>query len=260
MPVAGTFALQMSSRLLPLLVLLSVLAGCAPAASQPTTEVNDRGLLLSRLRAAVADVATAQDVADQDLTTALGAVRAIDEAVAGLQDVDTLEDEIDAWDEQDTTFGAASVDDLRSELIDVAVAVDEARGRLATARSRLDDPWETEYLAAEDAVLAAVRDYAETSDRLAQLLQRHWPVYQGVRDEVASFVERRWYFRSTQEAADAFTVEMDPLRPDLQAAQRQIAEYRTRRADAAEVVNGATADAVSVWDRRSADQPTGTGS
>jgi hypothetical protein len=232
-----------------LVVVLSACATTVPDAP-PTASETDHGALVDDLRDAVAAVAAAQAAADTRLLAALAAVRAVDEGLAPLRAVDTIDDGVAAWPDAEAAFRRADVTDLRAGYLATAAAVDRARETLATTRIQLTSDWEVTYLDAEDEVLAAVRSYAESADRLAQLLERHWPAYVRVADQVSSFVERRWFFRSPQEALDALTVELDTLLIDLAAAQGELAQFRREREAAALAVNEATAEAVAVWNRR----------
>ena len=235
-----------------LIALVLATAACSTSAPEgpPAASETDHGALVDDLREAVAAVATEQAAADTRLLAALEAVRAVDEGLAPLRIVDTIDDAVAAWSDADAAFRRAEVTDLRTGYLETAAAVDRARETLATTRSQLTSAWEVSYLDAEDEVLATVRTYAESADRLAQLLERHWPAYVKVADQVSSFVERRWFFRSPQEALDALTVELDTLLIDLATAQRELAQYRREREAAAQAVNEATAEAVAVWNRR----------
>lgn len=241
-----------------LTALLLAVPACTPSAPEvgPTASPTDHEALVDDLRDAVAAVAEEQDAADTRLLAALEAVRAVDEALVPLRSVGTIDDGVAAWPDAAAAFGRADVTDLRAGYLATAAAVDRARETLAATRTRLTSDWEVSYLDAEDEVLATVRAYAESADRLAQLLERHWPAYERIADQVSSFVERRWFFRSPQEALDALTVELDTLLIDLAAAQRELAQYRREREAAAQAVNEATAEAVAVWSRRPA--PGGT--
>lgn len=246
-----------------MLLLLAVLfvaacsAGPSPAAT-PSSRVDDRALQVQRLRTAVDRVATAQSEADAAVFAALDLVRAVDSTVPGMLDPAGIDQSLAAW---KSSGGVLDVGedppDLRAGYLTVAEAVDEARASLATARTRLEDPWEQRYLAAQDQVLTAVRGYAESGDRLAQLLQRHWGTYAWFYAELQSFAERRWQFRSQQEAADAFFVETDRRLDELDRAQQQLASVRSERERAATEVNDASAQAELVWGQRPSDQPTG---
>lgn len=244
--------------LLPAVLAVLTLVGCSATPSPvPTAGATDgRAEVLADLRGEVADVAEDQAAADADVNEVLEAVRAVEESVAALRGPAGFDAALDAHAAVHEQVEATRVTGLRDGYLRVAEDVDDARQVLASARSRLDDPWEQEYLDAQDAVLLAVREYARTADQLAQLLEQHWDTYAGVDAEVVGFASRRGNYRDEQEAADAFAVELDGVLGDLTVAEAQVAEYRTRRSAAGQAVNEASADALTVWERRP-DGPTG---
>ena len=234
--------------------MLPACATTSPAAEP--TEPDPRAEQVEALRIALADVAAAQSTADDTLRRVLDAIRGIDEAVAAVSAVDTLDDALAGYDARHAMNATVSTDGLREVWFDVAVAAEDAHVVVQRAEDLLDDPWELRYVEAQDDVLAAVRAYAESADRLSQIVQQHWPTYLRVDEQLVSFAERRWFFRSTQEAADALAVEADTLFADLRVAQAQLNLLRTERLEAASAVNTATADAVQIWESRPTDQPT----
>jgi hypothetical protein len=222
--------------------------------------VDDRAVQIERLRTAVERVAQAQTEADSAVLAVVDLVRAVDNTVPGMLDAETIDPTISAWKASGSVLSVPEeVPDLRAGYLTAAREVDDARAALATARTRLDDPWERRYLEAEDDVLTAVRRYAEAGDRLAQLLQRHWATYAWFHGQMESFVERRWQFRTDQEATDAFFVETDTQLDDLERAQQQLRDVRAEREREASQVNDASAAAEVVWAERPTDEPSDGG-
>ena len=136
------------------------------------------------------------------------------------------------------------------------MAVDDARLTLSAVRGQRSDDWERRYLDAEDAVLSAVRDYAAAADRLTQAIEHHWEDLLAVRDLVADFVERRWFFRSDSEATQAFEVEVHDLIEPLDRAARDILVITREREAAATAVNEATIAARELWALRPRPSPS----
>lgn len=237
---------------LPAVVAVLVLGGCSAAPSEAPTAAaaDDRAAVLADLRDDVAAVAEDQTAADAEVNDVLEVIRAVGESVAGLRDAAGFDAALDAHDAVHQQAAGVEASGLRDGYLQVAEDVDAARQALASARARLDDPWEQEYLDAQDAVLLAVREYARSADQLAQLLEQHWTTYLEVDEQVVAFADRRANYRDEQEAADAFVVELDDVLGDLAVAEAQVAEYRTRRSAAGQAVNEASADALSVWERR----------
>jgi len=250
-----------SSRPVVLLALVAALTGACgggpDSAATPTPDVDESAEQLQRLRTAVERVAESQATADAALFGVLDLVRAIDGAVPGMLDAETIDDTITAWKSSGALMHVPQeAPDLRAGYLAVAGEVDDARTALVAARRQLQDPWERRYLDAEDRVLTAVREYAEAGDRLAQILQRNWDTYVWFHTAMESFVERRWQFRSKQEAADAFFVETDTRLDLLATAQRQISGVRTEREQAATTVNTASGQAQDVWAARPSERAT----
>lgn len=237
--------------LAPCLVVALALFGCATTPAPSSTPIEGRGQVLSALQAEVTEVSQLQAEADATLNDVLGVVRQVDEALAGLAGETTFATTLDGYDQVHAAVTSTEADGLRDGYLAVAAAVDDARGTLAAARQELDgSPWEVEYLDAQDEVLVLVREYAEAADKLAQLLERHWPTYVEVDAAVADFATRRGNYRDTQEAANALAVELDTVLGDLAVAQSQIAEYGQARTASGQAVNDATADLRTIYERR----------
>lgn len=240
----------MRSLAVPLTV-AALLLGCSTPPPTTSTLAGERGRVLAALQADVAEVAETQAAADTAVNDVLGVVRQVDEALDGLDDASTFDATLDGYAQVHDAVVSTAAEGLRDGYLDVAEAVDAARATLAGAREELDgDAWEVEYLDAQDEVLVLARAYAETADRLAQLLERHWPTYDDVDDRVTEFADGRDNYRDTQEAADALAVELDTVQDDLQIARAQIAEYAQERATEGRAVNDATADLRTIWERR----------
>ena len=241
-------------RLLLSLLLVPLLVSCSTSPTPqvaPTASGADREAVLGDLRAEVAAVAEQQADADAEVNAVLRSVRKVDEAVTALEDVVTFDEVLGTYEaDVHADVAATEANGLREGYLAVAEDVDGARQTLADARSSLDDPWEMEYLDAQDEVLLAVRAYAQTADRLAQLLEQHWPTYVDVDARVVDFAARRGNYRDTPEAAKALAVELDTVLDDLAIAEAQIAEYRSRRTTAGQEVNDASDAAIAVYQRR----------
>lgn len=231
-----------------LLALLALLAACDTGVEEPPPVVID----LEPLQEPMAEVVASQREADQQLATVLAAVRDMDTIIGGFRDPGTVDDARGGWDAVAETFARAETDGLRERYIDLAHAVDGAREVLHGIRDGLDEGWERDYLDAEYEALMAVRAYAEESDVLVRALLTHWPTYEAVHDETAVFVEERWLYRDSEEAADAYELAVSGHLGPLELAQEQIADGRERREDAAQRANEAAQRAREVFD----DQPT----
>lgn len=245
-------------RLLHLPVVLLLGLAVAACASAPADEPSVDPAAVQELHARMADVASSQSAADRRLAAAVEAVRQLDGIIVGLRDPEQVDEAKGTWPRVGAAWSAASPDGLRDGLVDLATAVDEARIALDRVRDRItDEEWLVEYLDAEDEVLRRTRSYAENADALARSLQRYWPTYEDLHDRTRRFVEQRWFYRTPQEAADAYELTVQPLLPELSAAQEAIAEARDARDDAARAVNGAVEAARDAWEYRPSPSPAG---
>lgn len=245
-------------RVLLVAVIAAVLAACGEPTPPVTTEVDRRAAEFARLNARMTVIAEAQSSADPLLATQLESLREFDASVEALRDperVDAVKDDALVVAE---ALDASAVDDLRDRYREVAFAVDDARNTLGRARREVSDDWERQYLDAQDEVLSAVRDYAEEADALVQVIGTYWDVYAAVRDETATFVKQRWFYRTPQEAADAYELAISDHLDRLMKARATIAEFASRRDAAAVAVNQATADAAQVWASRRAGASAGS--
>lgn len=245
-------------RVAPPLVLLALVA-CGPAEPGPAPAsplaAPDRAAQLAEVTDAVADVAAAQASADPLLASALSGVRELDMLVARLRDPATVDTAKDDWPRVRSAVEAVDLAPVRPAIREIAFTVDRARAALSVAERDAPTDWEARYLGAEDRTLLAVRSYAEEADALAQVLERHWPTYLAIADLTGPFVERRWVYRSSEEAAAAYEVEVSRHLADLARAQDEIDEFRERRDEAARTVNRAVAATREVFRDRPADDP-----
>ncbi|MBW3658777.1 MAG: hypothetical protein KY457_09075 [Actinobacteria bacterium] len=247
-------------RYVPLLLVLAVACGpggdvVAPASPSPTV---DRAEQLADVTAAVADVAAAQAAADPLLASALTGVREVDVLVARLRDPATVDTAKDQWPRVASAVDGVDLAPLRPAIRRIAFTVDRARAALAIAERTAPTDWEARYLAAEDETLLAVRTYAQEADALAQVLERYWPTYEAIAALTGPFVERRWVYRSSEEAAAAYEVEISRHLAELARAQASIEEFRERRDEAGRAVNEAVAETREVFRDRPTAEPSVT--
>lgn len=247
-------------RLVSCLAVVTALSACATVAPEPEPSPSpsalDRHAAYESLNAAVAGIAEEQAELSPPMAQRLSALRALDRAVANLRDPERIDAAVDAWPPVTQELDDAPLEGVRRAARELATDVDATRIELARTRSALDDDWEVSYLDAQDRVLEEVRVYAEASDALAQVLAMHLPTYREVMERTSAFVDQRGFYRSAQEASDAYEVEIGSLLDDLAAARQQIAQYVEERDEAAQDVNAATALASEVWQERPETAPS----
>lgn len=244
-------------RFLLAAAVLVLATACADSGSPP--EVEGGALDLARLNGAVAEVAAEQSEADLELADHLAAIRRFDALIEELRDPDQVDAAKDRWPAVSEALEVIDVEALRRSYREVALAVDEARIVLGNARDDAEEGWESDYLSAQDRVLEAVREHARAADALAQVIGEHWDLYASLRETTATFVEQRWFYRNPQEAADAYELEIKPHLDELREARVLVARFTAERDDAAEAVNGSTAEAAAIWASRPDDASTPTG-
>lgn len=240
------------SRWLLVLLCVALLGACTPSGA---AEVDDERLKIARLRDDITQVGEHRRTADDLLARTVAAVREMDAIVSGLRQPDTVDSARDTWERVDTAFQRADPAALRPALVELAFAVDRARETLHRAREDLTTEWQVSYLDAEDAVLVAIRDYAEASDAFGLAVVGHFDTYTDLHQRTAVFVEQRWFYRTPEEAADAYELAVQSVLASLATAQAQIADARDVRDAAAEAVNDAVAAADQVWESRPTESP-----
>jgi hypothetical protein len=240
-----------------LLLLVSVLLVACTATAESEVRADDADVdeVQERLR----EVAVTRSEVDGRLEAALGVVGEVDAVIEtsrtpalaadGLAALQAVRDDLEDLDPEE----------LREELRELATSIDEARASLATALEDREG-WQADYLVAQDQVLGAVREHAAACDALVQLIDRHRPAYEAALDRLAE-VEEEWAEAREDDDAVGAPRQRD-LAEEVEAAlsgrleavalaQEELATYAERREATAEAVNQATADAATVFDRRS---------
>ena len=231
---------------------------CGNADQSVAPEVDRRAAEFARLNNAVADVAEQQAQADPALAEHLEILRRLDGLIEELRDPEQVDAAKERFAPLATRFEELDADHLKQQYRQLAFEVDEARGALNRARQDVTDEWEAEYLDAQNDVLAALRGYAQAADALAQVLGTYRELYAAIAEETRIFVEQRWFYRTSQEAADAYELAIEDQLSGLSEARKVIADFTAERDEAAVAVNQATADAAAVWARRPGDASAGT--
>lgn len=247
--------MAMSSRLLlPLPALALLLVACALEAPAPAPVPGPvtTALPVDTVARAVDAVAAEQTEADAEVEAALDAFRDADTTLAWVRSTLRIDAGLEQAEVAREGIAQVSAEALRTELREVAEAVDDARAELARVRAAVEDDWTARYLDAQDAVLMAVREHAATGDALAQVLGHARAHYLDALDVVVEQAAVRDRYRSVEEAVGAMQVALGPHLADLTASQDRIARYRREHVQQAAEVNRASADAATIYDARPA--------
>lgn len=209
-----------------------LLSGCAGGADTTSTDAVAAAMLaFEDLQEQLVAVNEAQAQTVGLLRPALDAFAVVDATAALLLGDDSIDDGLGHVPATRVALDLVSLDEVRPAHAEVARRVDEAR--LALTRTRLAfanrTQAELDDFDATDAVLVALRTLSGAQDALAQVLQRHQPLYDAFVALAEDFRGRRGRYRSRSEAADAFSVEARTFVRDLAVAQRDIAQFLGER-------------------------------
>ncbi len=245
------------SRLLAAsLVLAGVLGACTPGTEvgggpSPTTvdaaAVNDA---LAAVAAARGDVAAHVDaelragVRVEPMAMGLRSPSSVD---ATLEEVPTV---VALFDRVDPAAGAALLDRL-----DAALAAAD-RALVDTAAQTEPASWQAEFLAAEREVVGALTTWAGASRDVHVVAVERWPLWREVVAAAATLDDDRWRYRSEEEAAGTWEIEVADDLGALTDAATALTTASTARDDAAALVAAADERAAAVFARRPVTQAT----
>ncbi len=226
------------------------LAACNASEEPVDTDLDQAATRIRQVQVDMAEVALAQQASGAGLPEALSAIRRVDDAVPLLLEGESIDEGLARMATAGPALAGVDLSEARPTIREVAFAVDRARVSLHRAESVLEVPEDIEYLEATDVVLQAVREFAAAQDALAQVLERHLPIYRELQALSVDFRERRSRFRSADEAADAFSVEARDVLANLAVAQDDIDDFVAQRDQAARDVNEAQAAANAAFHAR----------
>lgn len=228
-----------------------VLVGCGEPEPEPDTGIDNAAVRFTRLQDTL--VVVNEERADTVglLRPTLDAFATVDAIVPLLLDEVQIDAGLERIPAARIALGLVDLDGSRAAILDVATAIDEARIALRRAEDVFTADADLAYLDATDEVLRTLRELSAAQDALAQVVERHLPVYESLVAVAEDFRERRSRFRSKREAADAFSVEARSTIRDLAVAQADVADFVRQRDVAARQF--ATAQAAADAAREAAD-------
>lgn len=245
------------SRLLAAsLVLAGALAACTPGGDATATP-SPTAVDASAVNNALAAVATARGAVAAHVDAELRAGVRVEPLVLALRSpssVDSMLEEVPGvsalFDQVDPAAGEGLLDRLDMTL----VAADDALVRTAEQADPVS--WQADFLAAEREVIASLGAWSRASRDVHGVAVAHWPLWRDVVAAAATLDENRWRYRSEEEAAGTWEIEVAGDLDALAAAATSLTEVATARDEAAALVAAADARAAEVFARRPSEQAT----
>ena len=251
----------MSHRLLPrtlaaCLLGTVVLAACtsspAPGATPSPTVVD-----AAAVNDAMAAVADARQAAAEQVDAELRAAVRVESMAMGLRSpstVDTTLEEVPAVaalvEQTDPAHGVAALDRLDASL-------EAARDAVGATLAEVDrGSWQQDFLTAQRDVLDALATWGEASRDVHRVVDDNWELWQQVVAGAAALEENRWRYRTEEEAAGTWEIEVDDHLDPLADASAALAAATDARDDAATAVTAADQHAAEVFADRPTEQPS----
>lgn len=259
-PFLGTVrpvSMRRSSRLFAASVVLAgVLAACAPT-EQPAAAPSPTTVDAAAVNAALATVADTRAVAAGHVDAELRAAVRVEPLAQSLRSPSSIDESLEdvpgvavLLQQVDTAAGDAVLDDLDAALDGAATAISQ------TAAMADPGSWQVEFLTAQGEVVTALQGWAAASRDVHALAVEHWPMWQDVLEEAAVLDENRWRYRSPEEAAATWEIEVADVVEPLAAAHATVTAAAEGRDAAAAEVASADRAAAEVFDRRPTEQAT----
>ncbi len=236
---------------------VAVLTACVatpPPEAAPTPTVD-----AAAVNDAMAAVADARRVAVEQVDAELRVATRVDPMVAGLRSpssIDQTLEEVPAvvtlFERADPASGAAVLDRLDAALVAAEAAIDDATARVGP------DTWQAQFLTAQREVLVALEEWSAASRGVHQVVLEHWELWQDVVDAAAVLDENRWRYRTEEEAAGTWEIEIGGELDPLATAAAALAAATDARDEAATAVTAADAHAAEVFSARPPPESTPT--
>lgn len=228
---------------------VAVLTACVatpPPEAAPTPTVD-----AAAVNDAMAAVADARRVAAEQVDAELRAATRVDPMVAGLRSpssIDQTLEEVPAivtlFERADPASGEVVLDRLDAALTSAEAAIDDATAQVGP------DTWQARFLGAQREVLVALEEWSAASREVHRVVQEHWELWRGVLDAAAVLDENRWRYRTEEEAAGTWEIEIGDQLDPLTTAAAALGEAADARDDAATAVTAADARAAEVFAAR----------
>lgn len=232
------------------------LASPAITARTPDEAASPRPVDASAVNDAFAAVAATRERAADQVDAELRAgvrVEPMAQALRSPSTVDATLEEVPVvvalFDRTDLEATAPTLDDLEADLDRAEEAVADAAAQVA------DDSWEASFLEAQQEVVAALRAWNEASRDVHRVVAAEWEQWRGIVDAAAVLDEDRWRYRSEEEAAGTWEIEVEDRVAALEEASAALAAAAEARDDAATAVAAADARVAEVFAERPSSPP-----
>lgn len=236
---------------------IAVLTGCVASGSggaDPSPSVD-----ASAVNDAMAAVADARRVAAEQVDAELRAAVRVEPVAVSLRSPSAIDATLEEVPEIVTLFeraepaaGEATLDRLDAAVVTAEEAIADAAAQVGP------DTWQADFLAAQRDVLAALETWSAASRDVHQVVLEHWELWQEVVDAAAALHENRWRYRTEEEAAGTWEIEVGDELDPLAAAAAELGPVTDARDEAATIVTAADAHAAEVFAARPTPGSAGT--
>lgn len=246
-------------RLLAATLLSAVVLGaCTPAPEpQVAPSPSPSGLDATALNDAMAAVADARRVVAEQVDAELRAAVRVEPLAMALRSPSGIDEALEDVPTVVALLERAAPEDGGPALdrLDAALTVSED-ALAATLEDADAGSWQEEFLLAQRDVLAALAAWADASRQVHQVVLDNWDLWAAVVADAAALDENRWRYRTQEEAAGTWEIEVgDALQP-LADASAALAPAADARDAAAVEVAAADQEAAAVFAARPSEQPS----
>lgn len=206
---------------------------------------------------AMAAVAEARAVAAEQVDAELRAAVRVAPLAMGLRSPSSIDETLDEvpavaalFDRVDLAAGEPALDRLDT-------ALDAAQGAVATTLDEADaGSWQAEFLTAQGEILDALEAWTQASGDVHEVVIQHWELWQEVVADAAALDENRWRYRTPEEAAGTWEIEIGDELQSLTDASAEVGVAADARDEAATEVVAADRAAAEVFAQRPTEQPS----
>lgn len=236
--------------------LLSTVALAACTSSQTPDATPSPTVDAATVNHAMAAVSDSRRVAAEQVDAELRAAVRVEPLAMELRSpssVDAALEEVPAvvamFERTDPAEGAAALDRLDAAL---EAGQDAVTGTLAEV-----DPgsWHDEFLIAQQEVLAALAVWSQASREVQGTVEANWELWQQVVADAVALDENRWRYRTPEEAAGTWEIEVGGDVDELAEASAALGDATDARDEAATDVAAADRRAAEVFADRPSEQP-----